>query len=328
MTKPRSGYDGFRVLFGMLLGFSFFWIVHPQLSWAARSAVVKTDEIMVYELPNNQSSVLGKIKKGERLNVSNLDTDGYHRVKFKDKLAWVEGDQLDLSEPPSEEQVRLEAAPYLPKKDVQDKKGGHSKRGPAIGPVRRMRRSVHLNLSGGLEMMGLAGVLASQAKLGQGYGFGGEFSYSLSDEWSIVFRGEYLINLNALVSGLKTYQINLSTIPVSLGPQFSFNGDYFSVSIGLLGGALISPSLSSAVQNADTRLFRADPAFMFLGRVLAEWQATKWFALILEAGYRYGVTSNLTTLTSTPDTSTEILASTPILDFSGPVLHAGVSFGF
>src|SRR3954453_20346412 len=66
-------------------------------AWAARGARVDDEDVPVYVNPDAKSKVLTRLKQGIEIVASNLPTQGFYKVRLRNKtVGWIAADTLAL----------------------------------------------------------------------------------------------------------------------------------------------------------------------------------------------------------------------------------------
>lgn len=82
-----------------LLLFATVLSLAAKVTRAAQVAVVDVDGTSFLDGPQKGATIVLKLKKGTRLDVSNYPTEGYYKARTMDhKLGWVKADTLDLQQ--------------------------------------------------------------------------------------------------------------------------------------------------------------------------------------------------------------------------------------
>jgi hypothetical protein len=289
----------------------FFWL--PRV-WAARVAVIDSDEAVLLETPNRAGKILEKLKQGDEVAASNLPVEGFFKVRTQSGiLGWM-----------SEEVLELRPPPISPPTE-----GGEEP--PAKDPLKKkvIQQEVHQRVRfrgfGGYNYFNLNGIVTSVSISQLAY-FGGEFTYLISPGFGIILRGERItqnINLtDAATSNL--YQIGMGSTPITVGPEFGIVGNKLAVHFSMLGGIGFN-SLLQATGTTDSTSGMVSASLPFTAIVKADltWQFSRVLGLFAEGGFRYLHATDIG-----PTGNSPILQPLSALDFRGPFLGAGLSAGF
>jgi hypothetical protein len=302
---------------------------------------VDSDQAEVRDTPNNTGNVIETLKKGTSVAASNLPIEGFHKVRTDTGLiGWINADSLELQPPPSEEVMAQSGAPVEedpppPSDKLAEKKdpiGSRSSVQAKQAKPKNTKKMVRIRGFGGIDLFSLSGIVNNFDNFGQGYHYGGEFVFNFSDGFGLVLRGEKMAKSSVLVDSTtgNSYVVDLSSIPLFFGPEFSILGSAFSIHFGILGGIAPQTSLTSTItagSNVGSSVSVSASHLAFLGRVNLNWQFNRTFSIFMETGYRYAVTPALTPNT-TAGAAGEIFKSSFSVNLSGPIVSAGVSVGF
>lgn len=300
-----------------------FILLLSSASHAARVATVESDTAKVFETPNSSAKVVAEVKKKSQIAASNLPTEGFYKVRTAaGVIGWVAEEDLALSAPPPPDEEDQ------PKMEVQKQEEGKPTQISVKKPPDIIRQHVRIRLLGSYNIYGASGVINGVSSLGPGFGFGGELDVHITQGFALIARYEQILQSVNLTDSTtaKVFSVSLNSSPLMGGVDFSIVGQKFSVHFSALGGVTLNTSLSStSVADANTFTSTAS-ALALLGKVNLDWQFVRFMSLFIEAGYRYLVSSPMSTTGG--GVGAIILQPTYSLNLSGPVVGGGISFVF
>ena len=283
----------------------------PSLTWGARPAEVDKDKVRVHENPHKMSRVLETLSRSTVIAVSNVPTEGFHKVRTPSgKIGWVIAEELALGPIPSPEAIA---------------------RSPQSETKRYAEKWVRVRGLGGLDFFSLTTPIPS-FQISLGYHFGGEIEYRLSPSWGIVLRVEQIVKTVGLTDSNtgKIFSLSLGSTPAMVGLDWvMIQGTNTSIRLGLFAGIGLQTYFRSTnltdVPPPDNVATLASTPITAMAKVEFNWQILPWLGAFCEGGFRYLQTPEMTTPSGN---GALILNPSFSLVLTSPFVGAGLGLSF
>jgi hypothetical protein len=307
--KPRSLFMAFWVVIVLLFSQGLF---------AAQSGRVENDT-EVYDLPSTKGKSLERVKKDAALEVSNLPTQNFYKVRTpRGTIGWVNSEDL-----------RVEFTEDAFKSKAPDKKKESTK--PKYKSVEKLDQYFKVGVFGGLALFPANGIINQLGNIGPGYSMGAEMGYFVKAGVLILIRVEQIFKNQFVYDTISrdNIQLTVKSFPLEIGCQVNLlNWAPFSLYATALGGVAnkttvvstseITPTVLSNIQNLSSNNVTA------LGKLDIYWMLSRHLSVFGELGYRYLKSSQFTPVIENGSIFTQSFQ----LNLSGTVLGLGMSYSF
>ncbi len=304
-------------------------IVHwnSDLSFAARGGLIEKDQVNVFEMPNQTSRILGQVKKGEGIVVSNLPTNDFYKVRTMSGLVgWIFNNQMVLDPVPTASEIE---------KGLDGARGSGSRH--SLGHVYHFHLGSFFSFPFFYGLQWLQNVSNLNIRADAGGVVGGELGIFLFSRMSVLVRVESFFESMLVTDNTtaRTFKIELKSFPLSLGVRLQLiRLSSVVLNLSVLGGMGYKTSLSSSdvtipeqfSVNGNLVTITSNP-FSALATMDVEWKLSRYFSLLAEGGYRYLRTLPVS-LVNIAASGVVILQPQFVLNLSGWSVGAGMRLAF
>ncbi len=304
-----------RALIGLLVCFG-------STAMAAQLGKVIVDSANVLEYPNAGAKVVSSVKKNSVLQVSNLATEGFYKVRLPSgDLGWVSGNDVFVS--PAES---AKSPQFSESKEEQPEK----KREKIADEDDFWGDKTRIQLGFGLKYTVYGGLTDYFTGL-EDMNYGQTISVELQRKWFYLLYWALRVELNTAKSGdqqisaTTVQRINEFSIPIQLGIMIHpIHTRKFRIGLGAYAGASVVNYTEieqevSSVSNS-VKYSSIDPVGS--GVVQVSYGLTKALAIFGEFDYRYHVTGE--------QSPTTVLGTIPgfQIDYSSYFMKMGLELRF
>ena len=312
-----------------------------QSAHAAQVGQVIVDDASVYEYPQFASKTISKLQKGQGVQVSNLPTEGFYKVRLKNgDLGWISGNDVlvggggDSSSasapaPRSPQKAKDYPTSSYPKDETADSEDENNEE-------EDRPQNWRIILGGGLQnssYKGLSDNFENVGDLNYGMNVGLEIQWRATGALFWAIRTEALFSSapTATISTGYTQSITELHVPIQVGLVFSpFDNGSSRLSVGLYAGispvssitVTQNPPSGSGVDGASKTYSAIDP--VATGAIQGVIGLGRVFGLFGEIAYRYEKTS---AFDAGPVAGTTVIPSFTT-DFSGVMGRLGLELRF
>ena len=307
------------------VGVAIFVWASSSIAYAARTAVLN-EPADLYEKPDKKSTVLDKIVKGEPVVASNIPLQGFYKIRTRNgTIGWILEDALALGPMPSPEEIQQsqEQAPQPSRRTASEDKARDQPEEKAP-----KTESFRLRILGDLNFFSASGVVTNYV-LTQAFSLGGEISMPVFKDFSVVLRMEKLSSSTPLINAANgdTVQINVGGLPIMGGLEYNLlSGPVMTVHVAAFVGYSLQTELQASDLTNSAVVDGVSSGFTALGKVDFTLQVSSLISLFAEAGYRLLQSGQMNIPAG--NSAGSILASSFVLNLSGPFVGGGVGFSF
>ena len=298
----------------------------PRSAWAFRVATVK-DSAEVLPSAAEGSAPIEELSSGARVYTSDRESNGFYKVKTPSgKIGWIKVSDLQFD--------GVAESPRSSQAPSQSSSG--RRRGGSSGPEK-----MEIKVFGDMNLFTLSTLNTSYGitQFANGIGFGGEFWYPVNPQVELGIRIEHLSKAVSVEDDSKspvlTSDVSTQSTPIMVGAQYQFmNHDRLVISgaamlgVGMGTGvsATATTTATSTVPSVSvTASYSGMPITEFI-RLSGAYKVSPNFLLGLELGYRHLDLPAGATITTT--STAKVTGTGSDLNFSGPVVGAGLSYLF